>query len=49
MVASYPQISTLDNFYLIPIGLFITFAVIGLTSFFLKNNANRKMLNAFIK
>jgi hypothetical protein len=49
MVAGYHQISTLDNFYSIPIGLFIAFAVLGLTSFFLKNNTNRKMLNAFIK
>jgi hypothetical protein len=49
MVAGYHQISTLDNFYSIPIGLFIAFAVLALISFFLKNNTNRKMLNAFIK
>lgn len=50
MVAGYHEISNLDkNFYLIPIGLLIAFAVLGLTSFFLKINTNRKMLNAFIK
>ncbi|WP_207308600.1 permease prefix domain 1-containing protein [Bacillus timonensis] len=49
MVAGYHQISTLDNFYSIPIGLFIAFAVLGLTSTFLKIKTNRKMLNAFIK
>ena len=49
MVAGYHPISTLDNFYSIPIGLFIVFAVLGLTSYFLKSNTNRKMLNAFIK
>ncbi|MGP4109268.1 permease prefix domain 1-containing protein [Virgibacillus sp. L01] len=49
MVAGYEEISTLDNFYSIPIGLFIAFAVLGLTSFFLKNKTNRKMLSIFIK
>lgn len=49
IVAGYHQISTLDNYYSIPIGLFIAFAVLGLTSLFLKNNTNRKMLNAFIQ
>lgn len=49
MVAGYHKISTLDNFYSIPIVLFIAFAVLGLTSFLLKINTNRKMLNAFIK
>jgi hypothetical protein len=50
LVAGHHQIPTLNNsYYSIPIGLFIAFAVLGLTSFFLKINTNRKVLNAFIK
>ncbi|RBP04245.1 permease prefix domain 1-containing protein [Rossellomorea aquimaris] len=50
MVAGYHKISPLNNnLYAVPIGLFIAFAVLGLTSLFLKINTNRKVLNAFIK
>jgi hypothetical protein len=47
MVAGYHKIQTLNNnIYLIPISLFFVFAMLGLTSFILKFNTNRKMLNA---
>ncbi|OZM58641.1 hypothetical protein CIB95_03475 [Lottiidibacillus patelloidae] len=46
---TYKKGFQVDKLYSIPFGFLVVFILLGLTSFFIKINANRKMLNALLK